>query len=190
MSRLKLESFDNNAYGHVVLFEHPDCRGISSFFFAGFGDSPATYNAEDIRSQSGVIDDFESVMVPVGYSVELFAGDGFTGTSETISGKVTGDASGLMACQPISKVANDVESIKVRVDSAAPPVGKAIGYWTSSNSHSDGFSMTFSKGMDYTNSQMDSSSVEDTFSQAFAVGYEYMGLSASETISSGYTTME
>lgn len=73
-------------------------------------------------------DDVGSVMVPFGYSVDLYEADGFSGGVKTVSGPVFNDSHLSLACINISDFDNRTSSIKVYKNTL---LGASNGYWTS-----------------------------------------------------------
>lgn len=86
MTTLKMQKYDAvSGTGAATLFADPYCKGRSGAFFASSSVGvPKSYNASEMKKKDFCNDCINAIMVPVGYTVELYAADGLTGSSYTV----------------------------------------------------------------------------------------------------------
>ena len=92
LTTLKLRYLDSDLDGYAILFTDADCVGRTGGYKGGetFGDAEE-YAQDQLENNNMNNDDAESIMVPYGYSVDLFPEGGFVGDAETIVGTKTED---------------------------------------------------------------------------------------------------
>jgi hypothetical protein len=123
MSSLKIEPYDRRHYGAANLFEHWNCNGKQAAFEYRGSGGHTKYTLYDMEHAGLPDDTLSSVMVPLGYVLEVYRDDGNRGPHRTIVGAQ--DAEGYMQCYNLSDFNNETSSLKVRRIAA----GNAIGYW-------------------------------------------------------------
>ena len=69
----------------MTAFKDGNCTDVSGRFYASTNPkSRNEYNKDDIKNYFGYDNEIDSVMVPNGYSVELFDNDGLYGDSYVV----------------------------------------------------------------------------------------------------------
>ena len=112
-----------------MAFRDSECRGESGRFDADpDAKEPAWYNKDGMSTRNIGNDDISSVLIPQGYSVELYEDDGFSGSSTVMNGPLWNSQDFLMSCQNMPSGWNDsVSSLKVfRTFGGYPAVGKWV----------------------------------------------------------------
>ena len=88
LTYLHMVPYDVSKLGAVTLYEHPDCTGTQGRYYAPeTGDHPNEYDNDEMKMRNLCNDCVTSVLVPYGYSVELFAGGSFQSPSYRVDGK-------------------------------------------------------------------------------------------------------
>ena len=123
--------YDAKERGAVTLFENKGCAGPSGAFFATQKPSEqALYNTNDLVKGHLADNTVSSVMVPYGYSVQLFENNGFHGESVIIEGGMYASGDQEMQCIDLAdkKFEDKTSSLSVYRTN----FGKsAFGYWQS-----------------------------------------------------------
>ena len=97
---VKLRGYDAAKQGAVTAFEDKDCKGDFGRFDSTIDPhGTAEYTETDMKTQNLKNDYISSIMVPQGYTVELFKDDGFGGGSVTMSGLSWTSDDQAMVCQ-------------------------------------------------------------------------------------------
>ena len=109
ISSISLDVYDAAARGAVTVFEGVDCKANMGRFYAHENpNQTAWYTMGDMWARNIKNDQIDSVMVPYGYSVNLYPGDGFTGTPKTVKGDFGYDgATQGMSCIDVSSKFHD-----------------------------------------------------------------------------------
>ena len=84
-----LGPYDARDIGAVTLFEDYDCSGASGrLYWDPEGPASGTmYNVEDLHYGGVRNNNMQSLLVPKGYTVELYEHDGFTGRKQVVVGE-------------------------------------------------------------------------------------------------------
>ena len=100
MSSAILGPYDPREVGAVTLFEDEDCSGASARFYwdPESLENGTFYNNEDLKYAGMRDNTLSSVMVPKGYTVELYRHAGFYGESNVIEGAYKDYGSEEMVC--------------------------------------------------------------------------------------------
>ena len=78
IDKIKLQHYDPVDIGAVTIFGGCLCEGMSGRFDATADPKQtAWYNLDDMQYRHIQVDTVSSVMVPQGYTVELYTDDGF-----------------------------------------------------------------------------------------------------------------
>ena len=110
-----LYNYDSTTQGAITMFEEKDCSGLSAGYIVG------EYNESEMKDQGMGNNDVNSLMVPFGYSVELFQKDNFKGHTKTVVGGAFTDFNQHMACISIKDdFHNEVTSLKVTAVQQGP----------------------------------------------------------------------
>lgn len=83
-----LGPYDPRDIGAVTLFEDPDCSGASGRYYwdPESSLSGTFYNTDDLVFGGMRNNNMNSLMVPKGYTAELFDGHGFHGATQIVEG--------------------------------------------------------------------------------------------------------
>ena len=85
---VRLRPYDPTVRGAAVLFFGRDCKEAAGRLDADEDPTKSADYTKDMMWDRNIWQDsISSVMVPQGYSLEIFKNDGFTGGSTVISGK-------------------------------------------------------------------------------------------------------
>lgn len=125
-SSIWLREYDAWNKGAVTIFRHPDCQGDSGSFYASetLGRRMG-YNRAMLEHGKIWSDDASSIMVPFGYSVELFDGEAMYGSLIEIEGPMYQDDTERMRCINLDGLHDRTSSIEVwkNRDLGNPAVG-------------------------------------------------------------------
>lgn len=112
-----------------MLFRDGDCRSdMGRFLSPTSSTEKAYYTRAEMYEHNIKNDDVGSVMVPFGYSVDLFRDDGFAGDKKTVQGPVFNDSHLSLACINVSDFNDRTSSVAVYKNTV---LGASNGYWTS-----------------------------------------------------------
>ena len=138
--------YDPREIGAVTLFEDGDCSGASGRFYwdPETASSGTYYNAEDLYYGGMRNNSMHSLMVPKGYTVELYDGHGFYGDTQVVDGEFLNESE-QMRCVP-AKRGDKISSLIVK----RQPQGSAIASWQSVTS-TESQEMTYHTGLTYEN---------------------------------------
>ena len=114
--------------GAVTFFEEFDCTSHHGMVWASEDPhSNAFYTADELGYRSIADNMATSLMVPFGYSVDMYDSASFSGDSFTVEGPLWLDNDLNMKCISIENVYNDrMSSVRVYRTGA---YGSARGYW-------------------------------------------------------------
>ena len=114
MSSVILGPYDPRKIGAVTVFEDWDCTGASARFYwdPESKENGTFYSVEDLEYAGLRNNNFSTIVVPKGYLVELYDGNGFTGRKQVVIGAYK-DASEEMVCQK-TKWDNTLSSLIVK----------------------------------------------------------------------------
>ena len=140
--------------GAVTVFEDPDCKGKSGIAWASEdADGFAYYNMDDLW-MSGIDNDrATTLMVPLGYAIDMYDSASFSGDSFTVEGPMWLDNDLNMQCISIQSTFND-RMASARVYRTGI-YGSARGYWKSFTSTE---TMTFDTHYGWTSSHSEEES--------------------------------
>ena len=144
MSSAILGPYDPREVGAVTLFEDADCSGASARFYwdPESLENGTFYNQEDLKYAGMRDNTLSSVMVPKGYTVELYRHAGFYGESNVIEGAYKDYGSEEMVCQRTSQ--DLLSSLIVK----RQPQGIANAYWQSITT-TESQEITYHVGLSY-----------------------------------------
>lgn len=94
MSTAILGPYDPRAIGAVTLFEDEECSGASGrlYWDPSSPSSGTMYSNEDLYHAGHRNNSMDSMLVPAGYIVELYDGDGFYGNMQSVTGAYKNDS--------------------------------------------------------------------------------------------------
>ena len=93
LTLLKLRTYDAAEHGAVVVFNDPDCTGVSGRFYANKdSNQDATFIYSEFKASNGRNDSVTSVKVPYGYTAYLYQHDAFMGKEWVVEGKMPTDS--------------------------------------------------------------------------------------------------
>ena len=168
----------------VITFKDGDCSLDSSRYFADATPGrKARFTTEDMWDHNDHNDAISSIMVPFGYAVELFADNGFKGSSVIIEGKSFEGVDMEVPCQNIPAELNDKTSSMYVYKT--DKLGVANGYWRSITA-SESFEYTIHVGFE--TDKTESTHTEEQFNLSYEMqwGMNFKVLSSSEKISASY----
>lgn len=112
----------------MLVFHAADCRGLIGGFEAPEEQSRiAKYSLSDMVYRGLCNDCVSSVKVPYGYSIKLWAADGFGGDDKVVNGSMFLDDTLSMECSNVFEDFNDVTSSLWVYRNTS--LGTANGYW-------------------------------------------------------------
>jgi len=87
LDRVVLRRYDATEQGAIVTFYDSECRSDAGRFDATIDPTGrAEYNMNEMYERNVKNDTISSIMVPQGYSVELFQHDGYIGNTKIVNG--------------------------------------------------------------------------------------------------------
>lgn len=149
------------------------CSGRSALFFGGTElFDRKSYTGSDLEAAGFSSNSASSLMIPYGYSVDLYDHDGFWSEPYTVNGPFFVDATQRHACISLFDDFNDrTTSLEVYKSST---LGMARGYWRSIT-QTESLSFTVYYGMKAKDSEYVSTTQEKALSFEMKAGVKYLG---------------
>ena len=142
-----------------MLFRDSDCEDDMGRFYAKENAyEKAEYTKDEMELNNFCNNCASSIMVPFGYTVDLYQSDAFSGDLKTIVGPVFNDDLLSLECINLDGFNNEVTSLAVYKNTV---MGSSIGYWVSITATE---SVTFHThyGLSYSTSETTTRSAEYT----------------------------
>jgi len=181
---IRLRPYDASYQGAVIVFDAVNCTGNMGRFYAPVDNQQkAWYTMNDMWNNNIPNDQVDSLMVPYGYSVDLYEADGFAGNVKTVKGPMFTDGNLGMSCININGDFHDrTSSLSVYKNTV---LGASVGYWTSLTA-SESFSFKTHYGLSYSHSESTSETSQFTLSYEMTTSIKFAGSGFSDTLSESY----
>ena len=125
LTSMRIEPYDHRNHGAVNVFSDSGCAGYAAAFEFEGGNGGTGFTEIDMMREGIPRNSASSVMVPMGYYVDIWSDDGLRGSKKTIVGFT--DPQGRMPCVELGWMNNKASSLEVKQIEE----GSAIGFWDS-----------------------------------------------------------
>jgi len=173
--------YDSVKAGTATVFQNADCSGMSArldWEYNGGAGGAYTWNDIDGLGMNG--EDIKAIMVPYGYYVKGFVGEGLSSTDQyTYEGKYVNTQTREMVCQ-------NVEFLNKSMSIHKKPNFIAQGSWKSVTT-TESQTYKLHVGMKHGSAVKNTHTSEDTMSTAMSLGFEYGGIKGGVEIKNSHT---